>query len=154
MLTYAMEAAAAVLFGRAIFWHVPKLVMMLARGPIMPEPAPLVWPERLASPTLPPHDDAAEAATFMACPSAFWLEPGRWQRPTWPQTPTLADLRLDNTAADLALAYTLCGAEEQKLLNTNYKAVPRISSARRWDRFQGSNASAILGRIREKQGEQ
>lgn len=54
------------------------------------------------------HNDAIMTAhenrLFALCPSACWLEPTRWTRPSWPAKPTEADLSWDKSQADLLLA--------------------------------------------------
>lgn len=96
--------------------------------------------ERCVPPPVPVLDhDAMERAQFIGCPSAFWLEPTRWERPTWPATPTLADLQYNHTPEDMALAYLLLAPEERAKLDLERDTTPltrplQISSKRAFDR--------------------
>lgn len=130
---------AGALFGRAVFWHVPKLALMIWRG-TQPTPEPVQVAAQF-------DYDAHERALFAAVPSAFWLEPTRWTRPTWPAKPTEDDLAWDKSTDDLLLAHASLDdvwrarfkhdMEEQAWLGGRRRpssAPPPISSTRRFDR--------------------
>lgn len=131
MFWWIVEAAAAGLMGRAVFWHVPKLAKMIWNG----------WHEDLvrkverevfcqkcgchkmycpghplqAAPTI--DMDLWEAKAFIDCPSAFWLEPSRYERATWPATPVPSDLRYDGSVNDKILAFAMLTGPERLSLS-------------------------------------
>lgn len=137
--------AAGGLLSRAVFWHVPKLAMMIWEGWREAVFEANGWnrPARPADPlqAAPTIDmDLWEAKVYINCTSSFWLEPTRWERPTWPATPVSSDLRYDGSINDKILAFAmLTGPEqlslaEQRDLTGICTATPRISSKKTFDR--------------------
>ncbi len=85
--------------------------------------------------------DLWEAKWFIDCPSAFWLEPTRWERKTWPASPTVADLTYDGSVNDKVLAFAvltqserLSLAEQRDINRILAGPKPRISSKSNFDR--------------------
>jgi hypothetical protein len=142
-LTEALPVGiASTLFARCLFWHVPKLALMIRRGWIDAHRA-----ERDANPEEPvqvaaPIDmDLWEAKLFIDNTTAFWLEPSRWDRPTWPATPVISDLRRDGSVNDKILAFAMLTgperlslAEQRDLTGLWQPGTPSISSKRNFDR--------------------
>lgn len=85
--------------------------------------------------------DEQELQSWMEAPSAFWLDPTRFERTSWPALPTEADITYDGTPEDLAVAYVTLGREYKVQLASN---VPlRIASSNFgysvWARNQATN---------------
>lgn len=160
MIEYVLFGAGAVLWGRALSVHSPKLVRMIWRGlsdesfvalKDLAELEAARSRDRLDTPNLEELLEIGEAVTarheerlFIACPTAFWLEPTRWTRPSWPAAPVEADLSWDRSAGDLALAHAALPDDLRRKIERAWVG-GSISSKRTFDRYQGVAHCASCG---------